>query len=111
MSRQLAKDLNCCSGISLYCSATFAAAYLPATYIHTISKTLDLGRSFTEGVPPLTVYFSIRITPTPIVPRSRSGYFSRAFSAAAFVLNGFDNGVNWPSMYLKSSHCSIILGI
>jgi hypothetical protein len=42
---------------------------------------------------------------------SRSGYFSRAFSAAAFVLNGFDNGVNWPSTYLKRSHCSMILGI
>jgi hypothetical protein len=26
-------------------------------------------------------------------------------------LNGFDNGVNWPSMYLKSSHCSMIFGI
>jgi len=35
-------------------------------------------------------YDFFRTTPTPIFPRSRSGYFKRAFSAAAFVLNGFD---------------------
>ena len=50
-------------------------------------------------------------TPTPTCRRSRSGSFKRAFSAAAFVLNGFDSGVSWPPMYLKSSHCSTILGI
>jgi len=56
-------------------------------------------------------YFSVRITPTATDRRSRSGSFRRAFSADAFVLNGFDNGVNWPPTYLKSSHCSTILGI
>src|ERR1700686_1790781 len=50
-------------------------------------------------------YFVSRITPIPTFLRSRSVYFSRAFSAASFVLNGFDNGVNSPSTYLKSSHC------
>jgi hypothetical protein len=49
----------------------------------------------------------MRITPSPIVLRSRSGYFKRAFSASCFVLNGFDRGVNSPSTYLKSSHCSV----
>jgi hypothetical protein len=52
-----------------------------------------------------------RITPIPMALRSRSGYFKRAFSARSFVLNGFDSGVNWPSMYLNSSHCSMILGM
>jgi hypothetical protein len=56
-------------------------------------------------------YFFIRITPNATVRLSRSGSFKRAFSAAAFVLKGFDNGVNSPSTYLKSSHCSIIFGI
>jgi hypothetical protein len=56
-------------------------------------------------------YFVSRITPIPTFLRSRSVYFSRAFSAASFVLNGFDNGVNSPSTYLKSSHCSMILGM
>jgi hypothetical protein len=41
-----------------------------------------------------TDYFWILITPTATDRRSRSGSFKRAFSAAAFVLNGFDNGVN-----------------
>jgi hypothetical protein len=48
----------------------------------------------------LSGYFFIRITPTPIVLRSHSEYFKRAFSAAAFVLNGLDSGVNPPSTYL-----------
>ena len=52
------------------------------------------------GVPSPTDYFSTLITPTPIAPRSRSGYFSRAHSACSLVLKGFDNGVNWPSSYL-----------
>ena len=50
-------------------------------------------------------------TPSPIVFRSRSGYFERAFSACSFVLYGFDRGVNSPLTYLKSNHCSIVLGI
>jgi hypothetical protein len=56
-------------------------------------------------------FFGRRITPTPIVLRSRSGYFERAFSACSFVLKGFDKGVNSPAMYLKSSHCTIVPGI
>jgi len=68
----------------------------------------DLGRSSPRGRPSPNDYFSILITPTPIAPRSRSGSFKRAFSAATFVLNGFDNGVNRPSTYLKRSHCSVI---
>ena len=48
---------------------------------------------------PESLYFLIRITPTATDRRSRSESFRRAFSACAFVLNGFDNGVNWPSMY------------
>jgi hypothetical protein len=47
-----------------------------------------------KGVPPLADHFLIRTTPTPTVPRFRSGSFKRWFSAAAFVLNGFDSGVN-----------------
>jgi hypothetical protein len=39
-------------------------------------------------------YDLVRITPTPILLRRRSGYFSRAFSACSLVLNGLDNGVN-----------------
>jgi hypothetical protein len=35
---------------------------------------------------------------TPIPPRAFAGYFSRAFSAAAFVLNGFDNLSGKPSL-------------
>jgi len=49
--------------------------------------------------------------PTPISRRSRSGYFDRALSAATFVLNGLDNGVNSPLMYLKSSHFSAIFAM
>src|SRR5580704_1335830 len=56
-------------------------------------------------------YLLLRITPTATPRRSRSGSFNRAFSAAAFVLNGFDKGVNSPSTYLKSSHCLMILGM
>jgi hypothetical protein len=44
----------------------------------------------------LADHLLIRITPTPIVPRSRSGSFKRAHSASAFVLNGFESGVNCP---------------
>ncbi len=58
-----------------------------------------------------TDYFLIRITPTATDLRSRSGIFKRAFTASALVLNGLDNGVNSPLTYLKSSHCSMILGI
>jgi hypothetical protein len=53
----------------------------------------------------------VRMTPMPIVLRSRSGYFSRAVSACSFVVNGFDNGVNSRPTYLKSSHRSKILGM
>ena len=52
------------------------------------------------------VYFSVQTAPTPIVLRSRSGYFSRAFSACSLVLKGFENGVNSRPTYLKSSHRS-----
>jgi hypothetical protein len=54
----------------------------------------------TGGVPSPPDHFLTRITPTPIVLRTLSGYFERACSARSFVLNGFDKGVNWPSMYL-----------
>jgi len=64
-----------------------------------------------EGQLPNLRYCFVRITPTPIVLRSRSGYFRRAFSACCFVLKAFDSGVNSPSTYLKSSHCSVVLGI
>jgi hypothetical protein len=53
----------------------------------------------------------VRITPTPTDRCSLSGNFKRAFSAAAFVLKGFDIGVNSPLMYLNKSHCSMILGM
>ena len=56
-------------------------------------------------------YFFIRITPSPILLRRRSGYFSRAFSACSLVLNGLDNGVNSRPTYSKSNHCSIVLDI
>jgi len=38
-------------------------------------------------------YDFLRMTPIPILLRSRSGNFRRAFSACALVLNGFDNGM------------------
>lgn len=53
----------------------------------------------------------VRITPTPMVLRSRSGYFCRAFSASSFFLRGFDRGVNSPPTYLKGSHRAMILGM
>jgi hypothetical protein len=49
--------------------------------------------------------------PTAIAFRWRSGYFSLAFSACSFVVNGFDSGVNSRPTYLKSSHRSTILGM
>ena len=58
-----------------------------------------------------TSYFFIRITPSPILLRRRSGYFSRAFSACSLVLNGLDNCVNSRPTYSKSNHRSIILDI
>jgi hypothetical protein len=61
-----------------------------------------------SGDKPHGNYLFNRITPTPIVPRSRSGSFKRAFSACAFVLNGLGNGVNSPWMYVNSSHRSMI---
>ena len=57
------------------------------------------------------LYLTPRITPTPIILRSRSGYFERAFSASCRVLSGFDKGVNSPATYLNKSHCSIVFGI
>jgi hypothetical protein len=56
-------------------------------------------------------YFARRITPTPVVFRSLSGYFSRAFSACVFVLNGFDNGVNLPFTHWYNNQRSIVFGI
>jgi hypothetical protein len=56
-------------------------------------------------------YFLVRITPTPILLRKRSGYFSRAFSACSFVLNGLDKGVNSGPTYWKSNHRSMIFDI
>jgi hypothetical protein len=53
----------------------------------------------------------VRITPSPILLRKRSGYFARAFSACCLVLNGLDNGVNSRPTYLKSNHCSTVLDI
>jgi hypothetical protein len=44
----------------------------------------------------------IRITPTPILLRRRSGYFSRVFSACSLVLNGLDNGVSSRPVLLTS---------
>ena len=38
----------------------------------------------------LAVVIGIWLIPTPIPPRTFGGYFPRAFSAAAFVLNGFE---------------------
>jgi hypothetical protein len=58
-----------------------------------------------------TCYELIRITPIAIALRSFGENFKRAFSANFFVLNGFDKAVNSPSMYLKSSHCSMVFGI
>jgi hypothetical protein len=48
-------------------------------------------------------YDLVRITPTPIPLRRRSGYFPRAFSACFLVWNGFDRGVNSPPTYSKSN--------
>ena len=62
-------------------------------------------------VPHPLVYCFVRITPSPIVLRRRSGYFARAFSACSLVLKGFDSGVNSRPTYLNSSHCSTIFGI
>jgi hypothetical protein len=53
----------------------------------------------------------VRMIPIPIALRSRSGYFSRAFSGRSFVLRGLDRGVNSPPTYLKRSHRSVILGM
>jgi hypothetical protein len=53
------------------------------------------------------VYFLIRITPTATFRCSCSGSFKRAFSAAAFVLNGFDSGVSG----LFSLKLSLFLGV
>jgi hypothetical protein len=67
------------------------------------------GESVRAEMPP--GYFFLRITPTPIPLRKRSGYFSCDFSACFFVLNGLDNGVNSRPTYSKSNHCSTILDI
>jgi hypothetical protein len=45
----------------------------------------DLRFSFGLGV-----VIGIWLMPTPMPPRTFGGCFSRAFSAAAFVLNGFE---------------------
>jgi hypothetical protein len=49
---------------------------------------------YARGINPLTVYFFNRITPTPTERRSRSGSFKRAWTAAAQVLKGLDDGLN-----------------
>jgi hypothetical protein len=46
----------------------------------------------------------------PMCLRSRSGYFCRALSARAFVLRGFESGVNSHAAYLNRSHRSVICG-
>jgi hypothetical protein len=56
-------------------------------------------------------YNLILTTPTAIFVRSFSGYFERASSASFLVFKGFDSGVNSPSIYVKSSHCSFVFGI
>jgi len=38
----------------------------------------------------LAVVIGIWLMPTPMPPRTFGGYFPRAFSAATFVLNGFE---------------------
>jgi len=88
------------------------------SYCNLIATRLDAGfwtepfeQIFPDCPPRRTSYFFIRITPSPIVLRRRSGYFSRAFSACSLVLNGLDNGVNSRPTYLKSSHCSTVLDI
>jgi hypothetical protein len=57
-------------------------------------QLLDTLQNLAAGQDCLADYFLVRITPTATDRRSRSGSFNRAFSAASFVLNGFDNGVN-----------------
>src|SRR5579859_658882 len=83
-------------------------AGLPATGESVILRKSNLLSLISQLLNPATVYLFKRITPTATDRRSRSGSFKRAFSAAAFDLNGFESGVNWPSTYLKSSHCSMI---
>jgi hypothetical protein len=56
--------------------------------------TVQVNQNPKPDVPRISGYFFVRITPTPIPLRRRSGYFSRAFSAFSLVLNGLDNGVN-----------------
>ena len=82
--------------------------------------TVNIGLSLVSIIlPPICVrralhplvYCFVRITPIPIVLRTRSGYFSRAFSASFFVLNGLDNGVNSRPTYSKSNQRSTILDI
>jgi hypothetical protein len=46
----------------------------------------------------LALLTGIWLMPTPMPPRTFGGYFSRAFSAAAFVLNGFDITSGTPSL-------------
>src|ERR1700693_5130183 len=46
--------------------------------------------------------FGSLITPRPMVFRSRSEYFQRAFSACSFLLNDFESGVIWRLTYLNS---------
>ena len=88
------------------------------SHCNLIDTRLDAGfwtqpfeQIFADCPPRRTGYFFNRITPTPIPLRSRSGYFSRAFSACSFVLNGLDNGVNSRPTYSKSNYCSTILDI
>jgi hypothetical protein len=84
---------------SEYSLTESAVSPFQAEPTHTVGRPTQIDQSLT------------RITPTATPRRSRSGSFKRAFSASAFVLNGFDNGVSRPSMYLKSSHFKMILGI
>jgi hypothetical protein len=54
-------------------------------------------------------YFATR--PSPIVLRSCSGYFRRACSACSLLSNGFESAVIFPSTYLKSTHCTVVLAM
>jgi len=55
------------------------------TYFTDFRVYQDLRFSFRLGV-----VIGIWLMPTPMPPRTFGGCFSRAFSAAAFVLNGFE---------------------
>jgi hypothetical protein len=72
---------------------------LPTANAQTVNENIDAAFAVGKWKESDEVdYILSRTAPKPIVLRSRSGYFNRAFSAAAFVLKGFDSGVR---TYLK----------